>query len=130
MGDNPDIASSRSTRRLWESRASAPAQGEALREQQFYSYYGPLRQMSAYGPVFCDIRDESARQQHRPVSCPDKILTAFCQLGALRLRAKRCLIFFFDMKNAYIMAESTGSLSLEYDNVHEPGDELWSTSNN
>lgn len=126
MGDTPDSACHRTDRRAWESRA--PTRGEGLREQQFYSYYGPFRQMSAYGPVFCDIRDESARQQHNPVSCPDKILTAFCQLGALRLRARRCLIFFFDIKNAYILAEATRSLSLEDDTVHDPGDELWSKS--
>lgn len=127
MGDTSNTtACHRSDYRLWETRAPAP--GESTREQHFYSYYGPLRQMSAYGPVFCDIRDAGARQQHKPVSCPDKILTAFCQLGALRLRARRCLIFFFDIKNAYIMAEATRSLSLEDDSVHELGDELWSTS--
>ena len=84
--------------------------------------------MSQYGPVHCDVRDTRAREQHKAVSCPDKILTAFCQLGALRMRAKRCLIFFFDINHAYIMAEATRSLSLEDDNVHEPGDQLWCKS--
>jgi hypothetical protein len=126
MGDIPDTACRRSDGRSWESRVPSP--GEAKRQQHFYSYYGPLRQMSEYGPVFCDVRDLNARQQHKPVSCPDKILTAFCQLGALRLRAKRCLAFFFDVNHAYIIAESTRSLSLEDGSIHEPGDELWSTS--
>jgi hypothetical protein len=60
-----------------------------------------------------------------PFSCPDKTLTAFCQLGALRFNVRRCLLFFFDVNYAYIMAEATRSLSLEDDNAHDPGDQLW-----
>jgi hypothetical protein len=89
-------------------------------------YYGPFREMTDYGPVYCDVRDPQAREQHKAVSCPDKILTAFCQLGALRVKARRCLIFMFDVNHAYIMAEATRTLSLENDNTHEPGDQLWS----
>lgn len=89
------------------------------------SYYGPFKEMTDYGPLFCDVRDQEARKQHRAISCPDKILTAFCQLGALRLSARRALIFFFDVNHAYIMAEATQTLSLE-DGSHDPGDQLWS----
>lgn len=89
-------------------------------------YYGPFKRMTEYGPVFCDIRDEQARKEHKAVSCPDKILTAFCQLGALRMNARRALIFFFDIKHAYVMAEATRTLSLEDDSTHDPGDQLWS----
>ena len=32
----------------------------------------------------------------------------------------------FDVNQAYIMAEATQTLSLEDDNTHEPGDQLWS----
>lgn len=39
-------------------------------------------------------------------------MTAFAQLGALRLNAKRCLISFFDRKDCFILAEATRSLSL------------------
>lgn len=42
----------------------------------------------------------------------DKALTAFAQLGALRLNARRCLISFFDRRNCYILAEATRTLSL------------------
>jgi hypothetical protein len=86
--------------------------------------------MSDRGPIFCDVREPQAREQHKPVSCPDKILTAFCQLGALRMKARRCLIFFFDVSHAYVMAEATKTLSLEDDTTHEPGDQLWSKSSN
>ena len=84
--------------------------------------------MTSYGPVFCDVRDPQAREQHKAVSCPDKILTAFCQLGALRMKARRALIFMFDVNHAYIMAEATQTLSLEHDDTHDPGDQLWSKS--
>jgi signal transduction histidine kinase/CheY-like chemotaxis protein len=41
------------------------------------------------------------------------------------MKAKRALIFFFDVNHAYIMAEATQTLSLEHDGTHEPGDQLW-----
>ncbi|KAH7409770.1 hypothetical protein DE146DRAFT_751494 [Phaeosphaeria sp. MPI-PUGE-AT-0046c] len=109
--------------RTWEKRKAG--RGESRREQQFYRYYGPFRQMSDHGPQYCDVREPEARKKHKAVSCPDKILTAFCQLGALRLKARRCLIFFFDVNHAYIMAEATQSLSLENDAIHDLGDEVW-----
>ena len=81
--------------------------------------------MTEDGPTYCDVRDAKAREQHRPFSCPDKTLTAFCQLGALRFKARRCLLFFFDVNYAYAMAEATQSLSLEDDNAHDVNDQLW-----
>lgn len=81
--------------------------------------------MTEDGPTYCDVRDAKAREQHRPFSCPDKTLTAFCQLGALRFKARRCMLFFFDVDYAYSLAEATQSLSLEDDHVHDVGDQLW-----
>lgn len=82
--------------------------------------------MTVYGPVSCDARDSQAREQYKAVSYPDKILTAFCQLVALRRKAKRCLVYFFNVSRAYVMAEATQKLSLEDDSTHEPGNQLWS----
>lgn len=78
--------------------------------------------MTDNGPVFWDDRDPQTRERHQPVSCPDKTLPAFCQLGALRLNFRR---FFFDTNNAYILAEATRSLSLEDDSAQDEGDQLW-----
>ncbi|UPX15580.1 uncharacterized protein EKO05_0006024 [Ascochyta rabiei] len=47
-----------------------------------------------------------------PQPSEDKALTAFAQLGALRLNARRCLISFFDRRNCYILAEATRTTSL------------------
>ena len=50
--------------------------------------------------------------ESNPQPSEDKALTAFAQLGALRLNARRCLISFFDRRNCYILAEATRTLSL------------------
>jgi hypothetical protein len=55
---------------------------------------------------------------------PDRALTAFTQLAALRLNCKRAIISFFDRDNQYILAEATRSLSLQTDFVHAPGDQI------
>jgi hypothetical protein len=47
-----------------------------------------------------------------PEALHDKALSAFAQLGALRLNARRCLISFFDRKSCYILAEATKTLCL------------------
>lgn len=53
------------------------------------------------------------------------ISQAFCQLGALRMGTKRALLFFFDSTNAYVLAESTRTLSLQDDSKHAANDDLW-----
>lgn len=47
-----------------------------------------------------------------PQASEDKALSAFAQLGALRLNARRCLISFFDRKNCFLLAEATKTLCL------------------
>jgi len=71
------------------------------------------------------VRDVATRRKHTPISCPDKTLTALCQLGALRLKARRAMIFMFETNAAHVLAEATQTLSLEVDNSHGPGDQLW-----
>ncbi|CAN9080723.1 unnamed protein product [Alternaria alternata] len=48
-----------------------------------------------------------------PRASDDKALTAFAQLGALRLNARRCLISFFDRNDCFLLAEATRTLSLQ-----------------
>lgn len=50
--------------------------------------------------------------ESKPQPSEDKALTAFAQLGALRLNARRCLISFFDRRSCYILAEATRTTSL------------------
>jgi hypothetical protein len=60
-----------------------------------------------------------------PRSSSSVSFTAFAQLGALRLNAKRCIISLFDRSSQYIIAEATQTLSLQSDRVHKHGDGLW-----
>lgn len=58
-------------------------------------------------------------------SSSDVPLTAFAQLVALRLNAKRVLISLFDNTHQYILAEATPTLSLQRDADHEDGDAMF-----
>ncbi|KAI5363119.1 putative signal transduction response regulator, receiver domain, histidine kinase/HSP90-like ATPase [Septoria linicola] len=99
---------------------------ERTREREFYKYYDPVRARSSSEPVRFDIRDAQARQGHIPRAGPDLTLTAFCQLGALRLGARRALLFFFDSENAFVLAEATRTLSLlDHETYQDERDGLW-----
>ena len=68
----------------------------------------------------------SIRQDgHVPQSSQDRALTAFAQLGALRLNARRCIITLVDDQYQYVIAEATKSLSLMCDDHYNEGDGLW-----
>ncbi|KAK8182486.1 hypothetical protein BC567DRAFT_158291 [Phyllosticta citribraziliensis] len=60
-----------------------------------------------------------------PVSCKDTTLTAFAQLGALRLDVNRGMISLIDGGYQYILAEATRSLSLIPEDERPPQDDLW-----
>ncbi|KAI7493856.1 hypothetical protein KC357_g880 [Hortaea werneckii] len=98
---------------------------ESRREREFYRYYEPIRSLTESGPPLCNLTDEQSVRDHRPFSSPDRALTAFCQLGALRLGVRRAMLFFFDSQYAYVLAEATRTLSLQDDSVHEIEDKLW-----
>jgi GAF domain-containing protein len=102
-------------RKLYESR----------REREFYAYYESLISLYKKEPRFCNLGDPDSVASHEATSSPDKALTAFVQLAALRLRARRSMLFFFDQSYAYVLAEATRSLSLQDDSRHTAGDSLW-----
>jgi signal transduction histidine kinase len=52
-------------------------------------------------------------------------LTAFAQLGTLRLNAQRALISLFGRHEQHILTEATRTLSLQDDADHNSQDELW-----
>ncbi|WDK23076.1 hsp90-like protein [Colletotrichum graminicola] len=58
-------------------------------------------------------------------SSPDTGLTAFAQLGALRLNASRALISLFDRRNQYIVAEATRYMPLAPDAKYPKQNHLW-----
>ncbi|KAK1980228.1 hsp90-like protein [Colletotrichum cereale] len=58
-------------------------------------------------------------------SSPDTGLTAFAQLGALRLNASRALISLFDRHHQYIVAEATRSMPLAPNAKYPTQNHLW-----
>ncbi|KAM3424281.1 hypothetical protein BST61_g11181 [Cercospora zeina] len=101
---------------------------ERTREREFYRYYNPLQDLSAAAaePTRLDLQDADALDHHVPRPGPSLALTAFCQLGALRLAARRSLLFFFDRRDAFVLAEATRTLSLlDHDVYEDPEDALW-----
>ena len=59
------------------------------------------------------------------VSSREFALTAYAQLVALRLNAKRALISLFDKEREYIIAEATRTLSLQQDDIHAQTDAMY-----
>ena len=55
----------------------------------------------------------------------DPVLTAFAQLGTLRLNAQRAFISLFGRNEQHILTEATRTLSLQDDADHNSRDELW-----
>lgn len=98
---------------------------ESLREREFYSYYESVLAYASTEPKFCDLYSPEAVAAHRAITSSDTTLTAFVQLAALQIGTRRAMIFFFDADYAYIIAESTRTLSLQDDSHHGPGDSLW-----
>lgn len=98
---------------------------ENQREREFYSYYESVLAYASTEPKFCDLHSPEAVAAHRAITSADTTLTAFVQLAALQIGARRAMIFFFDADYAYIIAESTRTLSLQDDSQHGPGDSLW-----
>ncbi|PSN73579.1 putative histidine kinase HHK4p [Corynespora cassiicola Philippines] len=115
-------------------------QADRAKEREFYRYYHPSQRPKS--DASCGQHD--ATPDGRPnvlpslaypatPACPkpseDKALTAFAQLGALRLNARRCLISFFDRRNCHILAEATRTLSLDSDRAEYAADRLcWGAS--
>ncbi|THZ02168.1 hypothetical protein D6C95_03981 [Aureobasidium pullulans] len=69
--------------------------------------------------------DNDGLKDRVPVGSDDTALAAFAQLGALRLKAQRCMITLISKDEEYILAESTRTLSLQSDLVHNSRDALW-----
>ncbi|KAK3670048.1 hypothetical protein LTR78_010079 [Recurvomyces mirabilis] len=89
---------------------------DRARDSEFHSYYEPFKAAVANG--------DKSRKDGVLLSGEDRALTAFAQLGALRLGARRCAISFFDQDTQYVLAEATKTLSLQTDEPDIPEDSL------
>ncbi|OJJ40033.1 hypothetical protein ASPWEDRAFT_33369 [Aspergillus wentii DTO 134E9] len=95
-----------------------PAQQRSSKLRQEREFYKYIQFNSP--PTGHDGQDASTAR-----SSSDTALTAFAQLGALRLNAQRAMISLFDQTHQHILAEATRTLSLQDDTVHEGSDALW-----
>ncbi|OQE13065.1 hypothetical protein PENFLA_c056G05656 [Penicillium flavigenum] len=92
------------------------------REREFYKYLPPYHlkphALHHIGPI-------TPSNEHVARSSADPVLTAFAQLGTLRLNAQRSLISLFGRNEQHILAEATRTLSLQDDGDHNARSELW-----
>ncbi|KAJ5836203.1 CheY-like superfamily [Penicillium robsamsonii] len=103
-----------------------PPKFKLAQERELYKYL-KLNEVFQSGPSVLDT-PENAQNQHTayiPRSSPDTALTAFAQLGVLRLKAQRALISLFGRDQHYILAEATQTLSLQDHTVENDRDALW-----
>ncbi|GKT47723.1 hybrid signal transduction histidine kinase A [Colletotrichum spaethianum] len=84
----------------------ARAVSENRRERETFRYDSSLIAQAVYNDASSFIPPSELS------SSSDPALTAFAELGALRLNASRALISLFDSKYQYIVAEATPSLAL------------------
>ncbi|KUJ12742.1 uncharacterized protein LY89DRAFT_191730 [Mollisia scopiformis] len=94
--------------------ACMPKGTATARERELYRYYNP-----ALMP--CPNSNDNEKTAKK-ASC-DPCLTAFAQLGALRLNARRGLITLSTRDTEFILAESGQKLSLQQDDDED--DKLW-----
>ncbi|KAL1633941.1 hypothetical protein SLS56_002532 [Neofusicoccum ribis] len=105
---------------------------ERAREREVCSYY-PLswdipdltESLSARFDGPAEARHRLPPLGHVPRASPDPVLTAFAQLGALRLGAARSLISLIDSQSQLVLAEATGTLSLRSELTNDERSALW-----
>ncbi|KAF1998533.1 sensor histidine kinase-like protein/response regulator [Amniculicola lignicola CBS 123094] len=98
---------------------------EAARQRDLHRYYQPW--LGAQNLV--DEADGRAKaltyEGFQPQSSGDKSLTAFAQLAALRLNARRAMVSLIDSHRQYILAEATKTLSLFSHSAETSKDDIW-----
>ncbi|KAJ5422568.1 CheY-like superfamily [Penicillium cf. griseofulvum] len=92
------------------------------REREFYKYLPPYHlnthALQHIGPT-------TQSKEYVARSSADPVLTAFAQLGTLRLDAQRALISLFGRHEQHVLTEATRTLSLQDDGDHDTRDGLW-----
>ncbi|KAJ5299054.1 hypothetical protein N7476_010611 [Penicillium atrosanguineum] len=109
-----------------QARASLP-KFRLAHERELYKYLKLDLEGLRPGPG-ASASPESSTDQHAayvPRSSPDTALTAFAQLGVLKLKAQRAFITLFGRDQHYVLAEATQSLSIYDNTIEDDRDALW-----
>ncbi|KAL6708312.1 hypothetical protein ACN47E_003236 [Coniothyrium glycines] len=98
---------------------------ELARERDLHRYYRPW--LDAQSLVGADRTGEKGLtyKGYRPAAGRDRSLTAFAQLAALRLDARRAMVSLIDSTRQYILAEATRTVSLFSSTAEKAEDEVW-----
>ncbi|CAI7622392.1 unnamed protein product [Penicillium crustosum] len=109
-----------------EPAQAGPPKFKLAQERELYKYLKP-NEVFQPGPSVPATPEDVQNQQtaYIPRSSPDTALTAFAQLGVLRLKAQRALISLFGRDQQYVLAEATQTLSLQDHTVENDRDALW-----
>ncbi|KAJ5640285.1 uncharacterized protein N7484_008147 [Penicillium longicatenatum] len=76
------------------------------KEREFYKYLPRDHSVYPFAPF-----DDASQNIFVPRPSQDHALTAFAQLGAIKLDAKRAMISLFGRTHQYVLAEATGTTS-------------------
>lgn len=100
---------------------------DRTRKREVHRYYQPWLETfrTSKLPVVEVVRASTRADGYIPQSSQDRALTAFAQLGCLRLNVKRGIVTLIGTTQQYILAEATKSLSLLQDSQHSDFDEIW-----
>ncbi|KAJ5601350.1 hypothetical protein N7510_010884 [Penicillium lagena] len=88
-------------------------------ERDFRKYMPREFSASQFAPF-----DHASHQAFTPQPSPDPALTAFAQLGAIRVGTQRALVTLFDRTHQHILAEGTPSLNLIGGGTQDDRDKL------
>ncbi|KGO68293.1 CheY-like superfamily [Penicillium italicum] len=109
-----------------EPEQAGPLEFKLAQERELYKYL-KFNEVLQPGPSV-HTTPENVQNQYTayiPRPSPDTALTAFAQLGVLRLKAQRALISLFGRDQQYVLAEATQTLSLQDHTVENDRDALW-----
>ncbi|KAI9051628.1 hypothetical protein LZ554_004671 [Drepanopeziza brunnea f. sp. 'monogermtubi'] len=103
------------------AKCTASKCSSSARDREVFRYYLPP---TVPAPDVCSLEpgDQTIIQTTKKASS-DPTLTAFAQLGCLRIDCKRGIIVLSTRRTEYILAEATRELSLQQDN--DESDQLW-----
>ncbi|KAK4891483.1 hypothetical protein LTR27_009978 [Elasticomyces elasticus] len=98
---------------------------EHSREKDVYKYLHAWASLHRPVALYRHAFPHQEAALPKPEPCVDTALTAFAQLCALRLQARRCLITLISGGVEYVLSEATRSMSLQYDTYDDTNDAPW-----
>ncbi|RMY97173.1 hypothetical protein D0862_08204 [Hortaea werneckii] len=131
VGRSSGFAMSETPQRQRPQRDSPPVVGgfrpttELSREREVFRYLHAWTSLARPHSLHRAAFPDGDEPLPTPEPCGDTALTAFAQLCALRMRARRAMVSLVSTGVEYVLAEATRTMSLQYDTTEDPADALW-----